>query len=151
VRTPSVYLTLSLNQDRDTPRRSLQHWMNRRLGQGEASVYPTVAWKLQETFWPWGLQHWMNQRTVGVMRKSSCVSGSSTAKTWRAPDELTPRKTIASVHPTLPFSVVVSQRLFGCLGLFIPPSTHPFEIPGLCGSAEVFKTPKRSYPIHPSA
>jgi hypothetical protein len=28
--------------------------------------------------------------------------------TWRAPDEPTPRKSIASVHPTLPFSVVVS-------------------------------------------
>jgi hypothetical protein len=45
--------------------------------------------------------------------------------TWRAPDEPTPRKSIASVHPTLHFSVTVSQRLFECLGLFIPPSlTH---------------------------
>jgi hypothetical protein len=45
--------------------------------------------------------------------------------TWRAPDEPTPRKSIASVHLTLPFSVVVSQRLFGYLGLFIPPPlTH---------------------------
>jgi hypothetical protein len=45
--------------------------------------------------------------------------------TWRAPDEPTPRKSIASVHPTLLFSVTVSQRLFGCLGLFIPsPLTH---------------------------
>jgi hypothetical protein len=44
---------------------------------------------------------------------------------WRAPDEPTPRKSIASVHPTLPFSVTISQRLFGCLGLFIPaPLTH---------------------------
>jgi hypothetical protein len=32
---------------------------------------------------------------------------------------------IASVHPTLTFSVAVSQRLFECLGLFIPPPlTH---------------------------
>jgi hypothetical protein len=31
------------------------------------------------------------------------------------------------------------------------PSTHPFEVAGLCGSAEEFKTPRRSYPIHPSA
>jgi hypothetical protein len=45
--------------------------------------------------------------------------------TWRAPDEPTPRKSIASVHPTLTFSEVVSQLLFGCLGLFIsPPLTH---------------------------
>jgi hypothetical protein len=34
-------------------------------------------------------------------------------------------KRIASVHPMLPFSVAVSQRLFECLGLFIPPPlTH---------------------------
>jgi hypothetical protein len=45
--------------------------------------------------------------------------------TWRAPDELMPRKSIASIHPMLPFSVTVSQRLFECLGLFIsPPLTH---------------------------
>jgi hypothetical protein len=32
---------------------------------------------------------------------------------------------LASVHPTLPFSVAVNQRLYGCLGLFIPPPlTH---------------------------
>jgi hypothetical protein len=32
---------------------------------------------------------------------------------------------LASVHPTLPFSVVVSQQLVWCLGLFIPPPlTH---------------------------
>jgi hypothetical protein len=41
--------------------------------------------------------------------------------TWRAPDEPTPRKSIGSVHLTLTFSVAVSQRLFRCLGLFIPP------------------------------
>jgi hypothetical protein len=45
--------------------------------------------------------------------------------TWRTPDELTPRKIIASVHSTLLFSVVVSRRLAECLGLFIPsPLTH---------------------------
>jgi hypothetical protein len=59
-------------------------------------------------------------------------------------------KKLASVHPTLTFSMAVSQWLFGCLGLFIPP-THPFEVAGLCGSAEEFKTYWRSYPIHPSA
>jgi hypothetical protein len=36
------------------------------LGQREASVYLTVAWKLSETFWSRGLQHWMIRRTVGV-------------------------------------------------------------------------------------
>jgi hypothetical protein len=47
--------------------------------------------------------------------------------TWRAPDEPTPRKRIASIHLTLPFSVVVSQRLFGFLGLFIPPPLTHFR------------------------
>jgi hypothetical protein len=149
--TPSVYPTLSLNQDRDAPRLSLQHRMNRRLGQGEASVYPTVAWKITETTWPRGLQHRMNRRTVGVMRRSSCVSGSSTAKvTWRAPDEPTPRKIIASVHPTLPFQWPLANSSLDALG-YLYPSTHSFEAAGLCGSAEEFKTPTRSYPIHPSA
>jgi hypothetical protein len=82
VRTPLVYPTLSLNQDRDALRRSLQHRMNRHLSQREVTVYLTVVWKLPETFWPQGLQHRMNRRTVGIMRRSSCVSGSSTAK-WR--------------------------------------------------------------------
>jgi hypothetical protein len=55
-----------LGQDRDAPRQSLQHQMIRRLGQGEASVYPTVAWKLTEATWSRGLQHRMIRRTVGV-------------------------------------------------------------------------------------
>jgi hypothetical protein len=66
VRTPSVYPTLSLNQDKDAPRQSLQHRMIRRLGQGEASVYPTVAWKLTEATWLRGLQHRMIRRTVSA-------------------------------------------------------------------------------------
>jgi hypothetical protein len=70
--------------------------------------------------------------------------------TWRAPDELTPRKSIASVHPMLPFSVAVNQQLFDALGYYTP-STHPFEVAGLFGRAEECKTPRRSYPIHPSA
>jgi hypothetical protein len=37
--------------------------------------------------------------------------------TWRALDELTPRKNIALVDQTLPFSLAVSERLFGCLGV----------------------------------
>jgi hypothetical protein len=45
--------------------------------------------------------------------------------TWRASDELTVRKTGHSVHLTVSFSVAISQRLLGCLGLFIhPPLTH---------------------------
>jgi hypothetical protein len=31
------------------------------------------------------------------------------------------------------------------------PSNHPFEVAGLYGSAEEFKIPRRSYPVHPSA
>jgi hypothetical protein len=45
--------------------------------------------------------------------------------TWRAPDEPTPWKSIASVHSTLPFLAAFSQQLVWCIGLFIPPPlTH---------------------------
>jgi hypothetical protein len=37
-------------------------------------------------------------------------------------------KKITSVHPTLTFSVVVSQRLFECLGLFIPTPLTQFRL-----------------------
>jgi hypothetical protein len=47
--------------------------MNRRLGQGEALVYPTVTKNPTETVWREVLQHQMNRRTVGAMRRSSCV------------------------------------------------------------------------------
>jgi hypothetical protein len=60
-----------------------------------------------------------------IASKQLCQQTSNDYVTWRALDELTPWKNIASVHPTLTFSVAVSQRLFGYLGLFIPhPLTH---------------------------
>jgi hypothetical protein len=60
-----------------------------------------------------------------IASEQLCQRTSNGYVMWRAPDEPTPRKSIASIHPTLPFSVVVSQRIFGCLGLFIPPPlTH---------------------------
>jgi hypothetical protein len=97
--------------------------------QGEASLYPTVAWKLPETFSSRGLQHLMNRRTVGVKLEQLCQQIFNGQVTWRAPDEPTSRKSIASVHSTLPFSMAVSQRLFGYLGLFItPPLTHLREL-----------------------
>jgi hypothetical protein len=126
VRTPSVYPTLSLNRYRDAAGQPLQHRMNRHLGSEIASVYPTVTKQHTETFWRSVLQHRMNRRTVDVMCQSSCVSGSSTAK-CRGGHRMNrhPRKSLASVHPTLPFSAAFSQRLVSCLGLFIPPPlTH---------------------------
>jgi hypothetical protein len=57
-----------------------------------------------------------------IASEQLCQRISNGYVTWRAPDEPTPIKSITSVHPTLPFSVTVSQRLFG---LFIPPPlTH---------------------------
>jgi hypothetical protein len=121
-REPSDYLVVKFEQDRDATRRSLKHWMNRRVSSGSsdgrmkanrdglaagssAPYEPTVRrCKASEQ-----LCHWIFNGYV----------------TWRAPDELIPRKSIASVHPTLPFLVTISQRLFECLGLFIPPPlTH---------------------------
>jgi hypothetical protein len=55
-------------------------------------------------------------------RQINCVSRAATAKwhgwgTWWTDGP----EILASIHLTLHFSVVVSQRLFGCPGLFIPP------------------------------
>jgi hypothetical protein len=151
VGTPSVYPMLSLNQDREAPRWILQHWMNWHLGHEEASVYPTVAWKLLEIFWPRGLQHRMNWRTVGVMHRSSCISGSSTAK-WHGGHRINRRLEKAKqlfIRRYL-FQWSLANGSLDALG-YLYPSTHPFEVARLCGSVEEFKTPRRSYPIHQSA
>jgi hypothetical protein len=66
IHTETLYPTLSLNSYRDAPRRSLQHRMIRCLGQGIASVYPTVCWKLTVPTWTRGLQHRMIRRSVGA-------------------------------------------------------------------------------------
>jgi hypothetical protein len=86
--------------------------MIRHLGQGEASVYPTVAWKQTEVTWTWGLQHRMIGRTVDALRQSSCVrEPQRLCGEGGAPDELTPWKSIASDHPTVVLSAALSQRL----------------------------------------
>jgi hypothetical protein len=126
VGTPPVYPTISLKQDRDAPRRSIQHRMNRRLGQGEASVYPTVAWKLTETFWPWGLQHQMNRRAISAYRQSSSVRESQRlSDDGGAPDEPMLLKSRRRFIRRSTYQRAASQWLAECLGLFIPPPfTH---------------------------
>jgi hypothetical protein len=68
-----------------------------------------------------------------------------------APDEPTSGKSIASDHLMVLLSAALAQWLVCCLGLFIPLPPSPFEVVGLCGSAEECKKPRRPYPIHPSA
>jgi hypothetical protein len=125
-RTPSVYPTLSLNQDRDAQRWSLQHWMNRHLGQGEASIYPTVVWKLTETILPRGIQHRMNRRTVNAMRRNSYVRELQRLRdVGGASDELMLLKSRRRFIRRSNFQWAVSQQLVECLRLFIPPPlTH---------------------------
>jgi hypothetical protein len=138
----------------DAPREALQHRMNRHLGQGEASVYPTVIFETYSTApsekssapdeptpWSrgsiglsdgyiWNIQYcpeWEVFTTGWTDAPSVHSVGAVLSEnlngyvTWRAPDEPMPRKSIASVHPTLSFSAAFSQRLVWCLGLFIPP------------------------------
>jgi hypothetical protein len=88
----------------------------------EASVYPTVEWKLTEATWTRGLQHRMIRRTVSayvgaVVSEKSCAV-EATASITGCTDA---RKKIASDHPTVLLSAAFSQRLVWCLGLFIPP------------------------------
>jgi hypothetical protein len=86
--------------------------MIRRLGQDEASVYPTVEWKLTEATWTRGLQHRMIRRTVGALHRSSCVREPQRLRdVGGAPDEPMPWQSIVSDHPTVLFSVDASQRL----------------------------------------
>jgi hypothetical protein len=67
--------------------------MIRRLGKGEASVYPTADWKLTEATWMRGLQHRMIRRTVGALRRSSCVrEPQRLSDVGGAPNEPTPWK-----------------------------------------------------------
>jgi hypothetical protein len=108
--------------------------------------------------WCRTLQHWMNRRLsvdpVGASCQMICVNShvqwremaSSTG--WTDANERG-----ALVHLMVLLSAVFSQRLFGVWTpwAIYTPSTHPFEVVGLCGSAEECKTLRRSYPIHPSA
>jgi hypothetical protein len=120
-REPSDYPVVKFEQDRDAPRRSLKHRMNRRVSNGSSDGRVKANRD--------GLAAGSSAPDEPTVRRCN-ASGQLCQRifngvTWRASDEPTPRKSTASVHPTLPFSVTVSQRLFECLGLFIsPPLTH---------------------------
>jgi hypothetical protein len=79
-REPLDYVVVKFEQDRDAPRRSLKHWMNRRVSSGSSDGHVKA-------------------------NRGGLATGSS------APDEPTPRKSIASVRLTLPFSTTFSQWL----------------------------------------
>jgi hypothetical protein len=118
-REPSDYPVVKFEQDRDAPRRSLKHRMNRRVSRGSSDSRVKANRE--------GLAEGSSALTERRCNASEqlCQRIFNGYMTWRAPDEPTPRKSIALVHPTLPFSVTISQRLFECLGLFIPPPlTH---------------------------
>jgi hypothetical protein len=90
---------------------------------GQASFHPMTACQLTVRFWCWVLKHWMNWRCISssvkwIVSMVICSGGQRLV----APDEPTPGKSIASDHLMVLLSAAFSQRLFGCLGLFIPPS-----------------------------
>jgi hypothetical protein len=117
-REPPVYLVVLFEQDRDTPRRSLKHWMNRRVNSGSSdgrveATRDVLAAGSSAQYDP------MEHRSIASEQlcQRSCaveVTASSTGwtDTW---------KNIASDHPTVQLSAAFSQRLVWCLGLFIPP------------------------------
>jgi hypothetical protein len=121
-REPSDYLVVKFELDRDAPRRSLKHRMNQRVSSGSSDGHVKANRDgLAVGSWP------LDELTVRRCNASEqlCQWIFNCYVMWRAPDESTLRKSIASVHLMLPFSVTVSQRLFECLGLFIPPPlTH---------------------------
>jgi hypothetical protein len=108
---------VKFEQDRDAPRRSLKHRMNRpaKRGSSDGRVKTNRDGLAEGSSAP-------DEPTVHRCNalEQLCQWICNGYMTWRAPNEPTPRKSVASVHPTLPFSVTVIQRFFECLGLFIP-------------------------------
>jgi hypothetical protein len=120
--TPSVYPTLHLNQDRDAPRLELQHRMNRRWSSGSSDALEGANSKVlaRSSSAPDDPTHRRSITSEQLCQRISTAKWRGRGIGWT--DAL---KKIASVHPTLTFSEAVSQRLFGCLRLFIPPPlTH---------------------------
>jgi hypothetical protein len=115
VGTPSVYLTLSLNQDRDAPRRSLQHRMIRRLGLSDGRVEANRDDLVAGSSAPDDPTDRQCTASEQLCQRISTAMWRGRGTGWT--DAL---ENLASVHPTLPFLVAVSQRLVWCLGLFIP-------------------------------
>jgi hypothetical protein len=96
-REPSVYLVIEFEQDKDAPRRSLKHRMNRWVCSGSSDG------ALEQ-----------------LCERSCAVEATSSSTGWTDA-----RKKIALDHPTVLLLATFSQRLVWCLGLFIPPPlTH---------------------------
>jgi hypothetical protein len=121
-REPSVYPVVVFEQDRDAPRRSLKHRMNRQVSSG-SSDGRVKANRDDLAAGSSTLDEPMVRRSIAL--EYICQRTSTTKWRGRGIRWTDALKRIASVHPTLTFSKAVSQRLFGCLGLFIPPPlTH---------------------------
>jgi hypothetical protein len=107
-REPSDYPVVKFEQDRDVPRRSLKHRMNQRVSSGSSDGRV----KANRDGFAAGSSA-PDEPTVCRCNVSEqlCQQIFNDYVTWRAPDEPTLRKSIASVHPTVTFLVAVSQRL----------------------------------------
>jgi hypothetical protein len=117
-REPPVYPVVVFEQDRDTPRRSLKHRMNRQVGSGSSDGRVEATREVLAL----GSSAPDDPMVCQSIASEQLVNGHVR---WRqrlvAPDEPTPRKTIASDHPTVLLSAAFSQQLVSWLGLFIPP------------------------------
>jgi hypothetical protein len=146
-REPSVYPVVEFEQDRDAPRWSLKHRMNRQVCSGSSDGHVKAIGEVlaAESSAPDDPTKPRCIVSEQLYQRSCAMKATASSTGWT-----NSRKNIASDHPMVLLSVAFSQRLVWCLGLFIPPP-HTHLTVGLCGSAEEWKTPRRSYPIHPSA
>jgi hypothetical protein len=119
VRTPSIYPTLSLNWDRDAPRRSLKRWMNRQVcsGSSDGRVEANSKVLVAGSSAPYDPTERWCIASERLCQRSCAVEATTSTTGWTEA-----RKNIASDHPTVLLSAAFSQRLVWCLGLFIPPS-----------------------------
>jgi hypothetical protein len=114
----SVYPVVKFEQDRDAPRRSLKHRMNRWVCSGSSGdhVEATRDVLAAGSLAPDDLTERRCKASEQLCQRSCSVEATASSTWWTDA-----RKIIASDHPTVLLSLAFSQRLIWCLGLFIPP------------------------------
>jgi hypothetical protein len=117
-REPSVYPVVMLEQDRDAPRWSLKHRMNRRVSSGSSHgrVEATKEVLAAGSSAP-------DDPTVrrSIASKQLCQRSCAVEATASSTEWTDAQKKIASDHLMVLLSAAFSKWLVWCLGLLIPP------------------------------
>jgi hypothetical protein len=117
-REPSVYPMVMFERDRDTPRWSLKHRMNRRVSSGSSDdrVEATRDVLAMGSSAPDDPTEHQSIASEQLCQRSCEVEATASSTGWTDT-----RKNMAVDHPTVLLSAAFSLQLVWCLGLFIPP------------------------------